>query len=202
MPKRHQGRLLGILVVARKENAHTVTALEAPRVRHEWDAVPHRFPNWQRAGVHETSIYRRWRTKEALINDAIMARTAGQLPVPDLGSVRADLIELLRAALGFLRSPIGGALVRMAVALPPSPQATNFKRDFWSSRFPAILTVIGRGVERGELDPNVDRQLLMEMFIGLFHVRVFLMDNPHDEGLAERVVDLALRGATAGESRS
>ena len=149
----------------------------------------------ERAGVHETSIYRRWRTKEALINDAIMARTAGQLPVPDLGSVRADLIELLRAALGFLRSPIGGALVRMAVALPPSPQATDFKRAFWSNRFPAILTVIERGVERGELDPNVDRQLLMEMFIGLFHVRVFLMDNPHDEGLAERLVDLALRGA-------
>jgi len=55
--------------------------------------------------------------------------------------------------------------------------------------------VIERGVQRGELDPNVDRQLLMEMFIGLFHVRVFLMDNPHDDGLAERVVDLALRGA-------
>ncbi len=149
----------------------------------------------ERAGVHETSVYRRWRTKEALINDAIMARTAGQLPVPDLGSVRADLIELLRAALAFLRSPIGGALVRMAVALPPSPQATDFKRVFWSNRFPAILTVIERGVERGELDPNLDRQLLMEMFIGLFHVRVFLMDNPHDDGLAERVVGLALRGA-------
>jgi AcrR family transcriptional regulator len=148
----------------------------------------------ERAGVHETSIYRRWRTKEALINDAIIARTAGQLPVPDLGSVRADLVELLRTALGFLRSPIGSALVRMAVALPPSPQATNFKRGFWANRFPAILTVIERGVERGELDPNVDGQLLMEMFIGLFHVRVFLMDNPHDEGLAERVVDLALRG--------
>ena len=149
----------------------------------------------ERAGVHETSIYRRWRTKEALINDAIVARTAGQLPVPDLGSVRADLVELLGAALGFLRSPIGGALVRMAVALPPSLEATNFKRAFWSNRFPAILMVIERGVERGELDPNVDRQLLMEMFIGLFHVRVFLMDNPHDDGLAERVVDLALRGA-------
>jgi AcrR family transcriptional regulator len=149
----------------------------------------------ERAGVHETSIYRRWRTKEALINDAIMTRTAGQLPVPDLGSVRADLIELLHAALAFLRSPIGGALVRMAVTLPPSPQATDFKRTFWSNRFPAILTVIERGVERGELDPNVDQQLLMEMFIGLFHVRVFLMDNPHDDGLVERVVDLALRGA-------
>jgi AcrR family transcriptional regulator len=149
----------------------------------------------QRAGVHETSIYRRWRTKEALINDAVMARTAGHVPVPDLGSVRADLVELLRAALGFLRSPTGGALVRMAVALPPSPEATDFKRAFWANRFPAILTVIERGVERGELDPTVDRQLLMEMFIGLFHVRVFLMDNPHDDGLAERVVDLALRGA-------
>ncbi len=149
----------------------------------------------ERAGVHETSIYRRWRTKEGLINDAIMARISLQMSIPDLGSVRADLIELLGAALSFLRSPIGGALVRMTVALPPNPQTSDFKRAFWSGRIPALLAVIERAIERGEIDPNVDRQLLMEMFIGLFHVRVFLMDNPHDEGLAERAVDLALRGA-------
>jgi AcrR family transcriptional regulator len=149
----------------------------------------------ERAGVHETSIYRRWRTKEVLINHAIMERMSGELPIPDLGSVRADLLHLLRAALAFLRSPIGGALVRMTVALPPGPQTTDFKRAFWSGRFPAILAVIERGVQRGELDSKVDRQLLMEMFIGLFHVRVFLMDNPHDDLLPERAIDLALRGA-------
>jgi hypothetical protein len=58
------------------------------------------------------------------------------------------------------------------------------------------MTVLERGIRRGELDPNLDRQLLMEMFIGLFHVRVFLMDNPHDDGLAERAIALALKGAS------
>ncbi|HTV93648.1 MAG TPA: TetR/AcrR family transcriptional regulator [Verrucomicrobiae bacterium] len=149
----------------------------------------------ERAGVHETSIYRRWRTKEALINEAILTRTSADLPVPNHGSVGADLLELLGSALKFLRSPIGGALVRMTVALPPSEQSTAFKRAFWAGRFPAILTVLERGVERGELDPNLDCQFTMEMIIGLIHVRVFLMDNSDDDGLAERAIALVLRGA-------
>jgi AcrR family transcriptional regulator len=154
----------------------------------------------ERAGVHETSIYRRWRTKESLVNEAILTRISGDLPVPDHGSVRADLLELLVSALKFLRSPIGGALVRMTVALPPSEQSTAFKRAFWAARFPAILTVLERGVERGELDPNLDRQLLMETIIGLIHVRVFLMDNSDDNGLAERAIALVLRGAEYRDS--
>src|ERR1700689_682516 len=44
-----------------------------------------------RAGVHETSIYRRWGTRERLATDALPAPGAKALPVPDTGSLRGDL---------------------------------------------------------------------------------------------------------------
>jgi AcrR family transcriptional regulator len=149
-----------------------------------------------RAGVHETSIYRRWKTKEALVVAAIYEHTAEAIPLPDTGSVRTDLIVLLRSALRFLRSPLGSAVVRTSVALPASDETSSLRRAFWARRFPEALAILARGVERGEIAPGVDHQLMLELFIGLFHLRVFVIDDPNDDGLPERVVDLVLTGAS------
>ncbi|MGH3166186.1 MAG: TetR family transcriptional regulator, partial [Trebonia sp.] len=43
-----------------------------------------------RAGVHETSIYRRWKSRENLFLDAIIDRAQAVVPVPDTGSLRGD----------------------------------------------------------------------------------------------------------------
>ena len=56
-----------------------------------------------RAGVHETSIYRRWKTKEELVVSALLERLNGVLPVPDTGSLRDELVTMLRGLLKFLR---------------------------------------------------------------------------------------------------
>src|SRR5947209_9777507 len=65
-----------------------------------------------RAGVHETSIYRRWGSREALIADAVTSRIGAEIPVPDTGSLRGDLVTLLENSIRFLGSPLGTQLVR------------------------------------------------------------------------------------------
>src|SRR5580693_4679657 len=45
----------------------------------------------ERSGVHETSIRRRWGTKENLICDALLNYSEVHLPIPDTGSIRGDL---------------------------------------------------------------------------------------------------------------
>ena len=49
----------------------------------------------QRAGVGKATIYRRWKSKERLVLDAIGASTE-PAPVPDTGSVAGDLRGDLR----------------------------------------------------------------------------------------------------------
>src|SRR6201986_3287208 len=44
----------------------------------------------QRAGVHETSIYRRWGTRANLILDAVQGEIEAAVPPPDTGSLRRD----------------------------------------------------------------------------------------------------------------
>lgn len=52
----------------------------------------------RRAGVHETSIYRRWGTRAALALDAVLDTTETEIPAPDTGSLRGDLSALRQGA--------------------------------------------------------------------------------------------------------
>ena len=50
----------------------------------------------RRSGVHETTIYRRWATRENLLVEALLSRSADAIPTPDTGSTRGDLLALAR----------------------------------------------------------------------------------------------------------
>src|ERR1700751_5486813 len=63
-----------------------------------------------RAGVHETSIYRRWGSREALIIDALLSASQEFLPIPDTGSLRADLIAFANSLGAYLNETVGNAL--------------------------------------------------------------------------------------------
>jgi AcrR family transcriptional regulator len=147
-----------------------------------------------RAGVHETSIYRRWRVRENLIVDALLARSGEALPPPDTGSVRTDLITMLRGLAEFLDTPEGAALVRIGAVTVDDQRLAEGRRAFWTTRLDAARTVIERGVDRGELRSDTDAHLLLEMLVAPLHMRVLLTGEPWEPDLAERLVDLALAG--------
>ena len=47
-----------------------------------------------RAGVHKTTVYRRWPDRETLVADALTDTVAQGVPSPDTGSFEGDLREL------------------------------------------------------------------------------------------------------------
>ena len=71
----------------------------------------------KRSGVHETTVYRRWVTRENLLVAALLERSADAIPTPDTGSTRRDLLAIVRGIIAYVRSPEGGAVLR-AAALP------------------------------------------------------------------------------------
>ena len=44
-----------------------------------------------RAGVHKTTVYRRWADREALVTDAVLSYAANDFQLPDTGDLAADL---------------------------------------------------------------------------------------------------------------
>src|SRR5215472_1294548 len=86
-----------------------------------------------RAGVHETSVYRRWGTREALIMDAVTSLIGAEIPIPDTGSLRDDLVQFLVACIRFLAAPLGTQLVR-ATATTSEVGTTDARRAYWPGR--------------------------------------------------------------------
>jgi len=147
----------------------------------------------ERSGVHETTIYRRWATKEKLFADAMLNRSAEEIPTPDTGFVRDDLLAVVRAVIAYMTSPVGRAALHVAFLAGEENQEA--RHAFWAGRIQALRPVVERGIARGELKPDTDAGLLLETLIAPLHGRLLLTGEPVDEQLGERLVDLVLTGA-------
>ena len=148
----------------------------------------------RQARVHETSIYRRWRTKEHLILDALLDYSEEQLPIPDTGTLRDDLVAFATAVTNYLASPLGRTVARsMAVAEDDVTLAAT-RAQFWRSRFDLARVIVDRAKSRGELPDDIDPGMALELLIAPLHFRTLLTRQPVDEQLAGQVVDLLLKG--------
>lgn len=146
------------------------------------------------AGVHETSIYRRWKTLPRLLLDALLSRMETQIPIPDTGSVRSDLLEFMTMLVRFARSPSGAALIRSTVIAEADADADAARREFWAIRLAASEEIIRRGIERGEVAAGTDPRLTMLTLGGLVHMYVTQFDGDIPDRLAEQSVDLLMAG--------
>jgi AcrR family transcriptional regulator len=148
-----------------------------------------------RAEVHESSIYRRWGTKADLVLDALLSRVGQEVPTPDTGSLREDLLVTLRAVKAFLGTPLGENLVRMALRQDIFSKSDHAR--YWTDRFTRASAMLDRAEARGELRPGIDRFITIETLIGPLYFRFLLPREPLEEGVLEAVVDLVLTGLAA-----
>jgi AcrR family transcriptional regulator len=151
----------------------------------------------QRAGVHPTTIYRRWGSKSNLALDAALSGTEAEIPTPDTGSLRGDLLSLIRSIATFLGTPLGELLVRIALRRD-LPEYEAARAGYWQDRFRAGAALIERARARGELRRDVDPSLALEGLIGPMFVRMLMTAEPLDDALLVRCVDLVLDGIAAG----
>ena len=148
----------------------------------------------ERAGVHETSIFRRWGTKEALLVEAALMQTEEAIRVPDTGVLRSDLVQFLQELRTFFQSPLGVALMQLLVSTLGHAELTAARRTFWSRRFALVRVLFERAVQRGEIKASVNFQLLTETVIGPLYVRQLLTGEPLHSDLPEQIVELVLQG--------
>src|SRR5215218_9944324 len=89
----------------------------------------------QRAGVHKTTIYRRWGTKDRLVAETLQEAVESRIAVPETGDIDDDLRTLARAVQATLNSREGVATVRALVSgVQDSPELEQIVRGFWAAR--------------------------------------------------------------------
>jgi AcrR family transcriptional regulator len=151
-----------------------------------------------RAGVHKTTVYRRWPTKAALVAAAAADRSEQLVPVPDTGSLVGDLTALGHSIADNLSSELGSALARTIIAAASaSAEVAEVNREFWTVRLALTETIVDRAVDRGEVSADVDRRAVIETLIGPIYVRLLLTGEPFDAPFVADVAVMVARGVGA-----
>jgi AcrR family transcriptional regulator len=157
-----------------------------------------------RAGVGKGAIYRRYASKDELVTAAIASLVSEEIVVPDTGSTRNDLLVLMREAVELYRGPGAGRLMPNLVgAMAQKPELAKAVREgFLAGRRTALSEVLRRGIERGDLRPDLDVELALDVLGGPLFYRLLITGGPIDERLAEGVADLVLRGFAPDAAKS
>lgn len=156
-----------------------------------------------RAGVGKGAIYRRYGSKDELVAAAVDALVSEEIALPDTGSTRGDLLALMREAVELYSGSLQGRLMPNLIgAMAQKPELARAVRDgFLAARRATLGEVLRRGVERGDLRPDLDFELALDVLGGPLFYRLLVTGGPIDERLAAGVADLILRGFSPDEPR-
>ena len=155
----------------------------------------------QRAGVHKTTVYRRFSTKATLVGAAIERMTISQIPVPVSADPLADLVALAEAVARVLSGPEAARILRAAViAASEDSDVLSTTRRVLAGRFDAAAQILGRGVASGQVRAGVDPVLFWAGVVNPLQVRA-LLGHPLSEATARELVALALDGARTTPGR-
>ncbi|ADD41232.1 TetR/AcrR family transcriptional regulator [Stackebrandtia nassauensis] len=151
----------------------------------------------QRAGVNKTTIYRWWPSKDALVADALIHSELLDLDVPDTGSLRGDLTALVRQVRLLLSGADTAPIATSVFAAAASrPELAGLTRDFFADRLSRERVVFERAIARGDIHPDTDVTLAVDLALGAVWTRVVLRQQDVGEAFDAEVTDLLLAGLT------
>jgi AcrR family transcriptional regulator len=149
----------------------------------------------RRAGVNQSSLYRRWGNRERLVLEAMLEQVAEHVSVPDTGSLRDDLLELVRTASANAARPEVAAMARaVAAQAPHDAELAAANEAFWAERLALDASIVERAIERGEIEVGTEPTQVIEAVLGPIHLRLLLTGRPVDDTFLQRTVDTVVTG--------
>lgn len=124
-----------------------------------------------RAGVHATTVYRRWGSVAQLLSDVTTSRFSGDVVVPDSGSLAGDLERWASDVATDLSDPDVLALMRATVGSGPEGGSACS-----ADRHAQLGAIIERERARGGKAPTVERAV--DALLGPLYYRAIFGGEP------------------------
>jgi AcrR family transcriptional regulator len=149
------------------------------------------------AGVSRNSLYRRWKTKDALYLD-VLDSINRPLPTELKPTAVEDLAGLLELVVERTMDKRANRMLRALNAEAEAfPELFNrYYQEIVAPRREAVFRAIRRGVERGEIRPDVDEALLTDVLVAPILARTASggTDDLDAQSTSRRITDLVFDG--------
>jgi AcrR family transcriptional regulator len=152
----------------------------------------------KRAGTSKPAIYRRWPSKAHLVHEAVFPIGAATA-IPDTGSPREDLREMVRRTMAVLTTPAARAALPGLIgemAADPTLHSALLQR-FAGLIGGGLAQWLERSATRGEVRPETTATDLAEAIAGLTLIALLTRGAELDDSWIDRTTTLLLEGISA-----
>lgn len=146
------------------------------------------------ASVGKPTIYRWWPSKGAILFEVLLQQAKLLLPVPaEEMPLSTSLTTFLQALFKVLNGEIGNIIKSLMAEAQHDPAfAELFRTEFILVRRKPVLTLLQRGIERGELAPQTNIEVLADLIYGAMWYRLLTQHAPLDDNFACDIVQTLL----------
>lgn len=153
------------------------------------------------AGVGKQTVYRWWPSKAAVVLTALAEHAEEEIRLPDTGDGRVDVARFLRDTFAALRGSAGPAVrALMAEAQLDPAFAAEFRERLIDRRRAGLRALLARARARGELAPDANLDLLMDLAYGVMWYRLLLEHAPPSAAAAAAIARAVFAAGAAGRS--
>ena len=138
-----------------------------------------------RAGVHPTTVYRRWATLGDLLAAVAASRFSDDLVVPDTGDLRRDLEQWVSDVATDLADPDALAIMRAAIAAGNDGGCACV-----ADRHEQLAAILRRETERDGTAPGLERTI--DSLLGPIYYRALFTSQPAAPDWARGLVAVLL----------
>ena len=152
-----------------------------------------------RAGSGKQTIYRWWPSKAFLFIELYRRLVPEAALAADSGSVGGDLRHLLTRLFAiYAQTPARTLLAGLVAEAQSEPAvARALQSELVERRRELVRLPLQRGIERGELRPEIDLNFTVDLISSLVWFRLLLGQAPLDRAFAEQAVGQILTGIAA-----
>lgn len=149
----------------------------------------------RKAGVSKATLYKWWPNKNIVALDAFLASMQEAVAIPDTGSAEHDFTLQFEAAIDFYKNSSGRLLCHFIAEGQSDPDLLlHFRERFLKPCRQSLKMIWQRGVSRGEIHPEVDGDLVLDLIFGPMVYRLLVGHGPLDETQAKTIIRTVFRG--------
>ena len=157
----------------------------------------------KRAGVGKPTLYKWWPSKAALVFSMFHERLALEENAPEAATAETAIRARFKRLVSAFNGLLGKVMAELIAEGQSDPAVLRELYDrHIGPRRAAVIAIIEQGKARGELEPSMNAELLVDAIFGPAYYRLLLHLTPLTEEYGDDLIDQVLHRAPMASRKS